>query len=226
MPLEGGDDAAGVLSAKRERTTSKRLFTMSIDVLNKAISKKQSVLSINKLHTIVDQRWESVQEKHAAYLAYCITDEDETPETEIQWLTQCSDSYADVEESKDRFLLESQEYSKQDKQCVKKSKRAVKFERSSLNSIIQNLEAVAADEETPSQVVQESQNELKKQHEQYLTVQRELIIELSDEEEVEAEMKLSEQIQKLCLQANVAAGKRVKLQDQDNSKDEIRKHKG
>ena len=167
-----GMNGDGMVSAKRERTTAKRLFTMSVDALNKAISKKQSLLSIERLFTIVDQRWESIQEKHAAYLAYSITDEDDTPETDIQWLSHCSDTYTDAEEIKERFLIEEREVNKQDKENVKKSKRVVKFERSSLNSRIQNLEAVTADETTPSRVIEESQSELKKQHEKYLSMKK------------------------------------------------------
>ena len=76
------------LLAKQGRTTAKRLFTMSIDSLNKAISKKQPVATIQKLFNTADQRWQTVQEKHAVYLThYLADDEEEPPDVEVQWLS-------------------------------------------------------------------------------------------------------------------------------------------
>ena len=48
------------LSAKQERTTAKRLLTMSIPAMDKAIAKEQAISIVEKLFVNVDHRWEAV----------------------------------------------------------------------------------------------------------------------------------------------------------------------
>ena len=202
------------LSAKQERTTAKRLLTMSITAMDKAIAKEQAISIVEKLFVNVDHRWEAAQDKHAAYLSHIQPEDADLPAVEIQWLLGCSDAYADAGTSKKHYVNKNSAKAPAINEGVKQAKRGVKFERATLHSRIESLYTVASDETVTTKMVEETQYEMKKQLEKYLTVQRDLIIQLSDDDEVDTEMAISERMQKICLQANVSAGKRIKAKDQ------------
>tara|TARA_B110001454_G_scaffold196478_1_gene199376 strand:- start:542 stop:6220 length:5679 start_codon:yes stop_codon:yes gene_type:complete len=164
-------------------------------------------------------------------------DEGDPPANEAEWISTCFEKYNEAEEAKARFDANNQPVSKNetgthqasesDKERaselkatlskpantsnqlpnIKKLKRAVKFERSTLVSCAQNLEAIAKDEDTSIDTIKEAQIELKSWQDQYMKSQKDLILITSDDEELEEEMKLSQQLQRLCIQANVEAGK-------------------
>ena len=92
-------------------------------------------------------------------------------------------------------------------------KRTVRFEKSSLNSCVENLKEISADVSVSARVIKEEQQRMKIQLDRYLTAQRELVMELSDEEEAEGELALCTKMERLCLQANVLAGKRTEEEE-------------
>ena len=64
-------------------------------------------------------------------------------------------------------------------------------------------------------MVEETQNEMKVQLDRYLTVQKELVLQLSDDEEDGHEMSLSEKMQEMCIAASVAASTVVNAKTRD-----------
>ena len=82
-----------VRAAKQKRSTAKRLFTMSIGSMTSAISRRESIQEVQTLFTTVNQRWQALQEKYADYLSCLLSDEEEPPQDETQWIKECNQAF-------------------------------------------------------------------------------------------------------------------------------------
>ena len=111
-------------------------------------------------------------------------DDEDIPDDETVWLLDCSAKYANAGTAKDKYINQSDNAAKIIKE-VNIKRRGLKFEMSSLASCIDNLNQVSVDLSASAQVIQETQQRMKCQLERYLTSQRELIMELDDDEVVE-----------------------------------------
>ena len=159
----------------------------------------------------ISQCWSSVQAEHAKFLECILDDEDDVPEEQVKWIIECSTKYANSGTLKDKNLIGSAKST--GKESTKVKRRSVKFERSTLKSKISSLNSAASDPTASIPVIQEAQQSMKNQLERYLTSQKELILEMSDEDEAEAEMTISEEMESLCLNASVFAGKEPKVKN-------------
>ena len=216
-------DPQVIRAAKQKRSTSKRLFTMSTGAMSAAISRQESIPEVHHLFTIVDQRFTALQERYADYLSCLLSDDDETPETESQWIEGCTDAFIKAKMELQRY--QESENVGNDKETpklsvastestnivvkdeVKRAKRAVKFERSTLQSRIQNLNSALLEASATASIIKDTQTDMKTQLEKYLSVQRELIVQLSDDEEADQEMLVTEKMQAMCVNASVKASK-------------------
>ena len=222
----GKEKAGGVnleiTKRKRKRATAKRMLTLAIQSLGEAISNNQSNSVVESLFVGVGQCWSSVQAEHAKFLECILDDEEDVPEEQVVWLMECSTKYANCGTMKDKYLLGNTKPTENKSTTIKR--RSVKFERSTLKSKISNLNSAASDPTASIPVIQDAQQSMKNQLERYLTSQKELILEMSDEDEAESEMAMCEKMEKLCLDASVAAGKRTKSEE-SAKKNQEKKHK-
>ena len=161
--------------------------------------------------------------RYADYLACLLSDDEETPDADAQWIEGCTDAFV-----KAKMKLHEYENSEEVnktmnslkltaasadpaqpavKDEVKRAKRAVKFERSTLNSRIQSLDSAVLEETAAASLIEETPADMKRQLEKYLSVQKELIVQLSDEEEAGNELSITEKIQTMCIGASVKASK-------------------
>ena len=198
---------------KQGRTTAKRMFTLSIKSLENAMSNAQSKSMINTLFDNVSEYWSKLQDEHAKYLNRLLGDDDENiPDEEVKWLLECSTKYANAGTAKDKYINQSDNAAKIIKE-VNIKRRGLKFEMSSLASCIDNLNQVSVDLSASAQVIQETHQRMKCQLERYLTSQRELVMELDDDEDVEKELAVCGRMEKLCLQASVSAAQRTEEEE-------------
>lgn len=211
---------------KKGRTSAKRMFTLAIKALEEAISNEQSQSVVESLFLNISQCLSKVQSEHALYLMNILGDDDEdVPDEEVSWLLECSARYASIGTAKDKYLNKTDDAPKVKEEVMLK-KRTVKFEKSSLTSCIENLKEISADVSVSTRVIKEEQQRMKSQLNRYLTAQRELVLELSDEEEAEGELALCTKMERLCLQANVLAGKRTEEEEQTKKDVSAKNQKG
>ena len=211
---------------KKGRTSAKRMFTLAIKALEEAISNEQSQSVVESLFLNISQCLSKVQSEHALYLMNILGDDDEdVPDEEVSWLLECSARYASIGTAKDKYLNKTDDATKVKEEVMLK-KRTVKFEKSSLTSCIENLKEISADVSVSTRVIKEEQQRMKSQLNRYLTAQRELVLELSDEEEAEGELALCTKMERLCLQANVLAGKRTEEEEQTKKDVSAKNQKG
>lgn len=208
-------------TVKTERTTSKRLFTMANNHLMRAISDGTDLDIIQSRFNTLKNRWLEVTEKHAQYLtvAYPECDTDSSTEGKSDMIS-AEDDYiakidADYEESERAYKASMKSFDnpstivKKASMQVKQASRACRFERTTLGTTLSNLKAATGDKDTPSQVVKDAQEGVKLQLDRYRVAQREYVILLSDDEEVDKETTLMQEMQSMCLQENVVAGKMI-----------------
>ena len=217
-------DPEVIKDAKQKRSTAKRLFTMSAGAMSAAISRQESITEIHQLFTIVDQRFTALQERYADYLSCLLSDDDETPEADSHWIEGATAAFMKAKmdfqaykESKDvrDAQKETPKMTAVATECtkvvvkdeIKRAKRAVKFERSTLRSRIQNLDSALLEASATASVIHDTQTDMKMQLEKYLSVQRELIVQLSDDDEADQEMLVTEKMQAMCVDVSVKASK-------------------
>ena len=213
-------DPEVIKDAKQRRSTAKRLFSMSAGAMSAAISRQESITEVHQLFTIVDQRFTALQERYADYLSCLLSDDDETPEADSHWIEGCtaafmkakmdfqgykeSNDVRDAQKETPKMTAMATECTKVVvKDEIKRAKRAVKFERSMLRSRIQNLDSALLEASATVSVIHDTQTDMKMQLEKYLTVQRELIVQLSDDDEADQEMLVTEKMQAMCIDVSV-----------------------
>ena len=224
MSDEEGNKSAveSSLILKRNRTSSKRMFTLAIKALNEAILNQSSYTTVEFLFQDVGKYHEQIQSHHSKYMTSLLGDDDEDiPDNETAWLLDYSAKFADAGTAKETYINTSH-IPKMTRE-IKIKRRSVKFEKSSLESCVSNLNQVTADMSTSIRVIQETQQRMNGHLDRYLTAQRELIMELSDEEEADKELATCGMMERLCLQASVSAAQRT--EEEEQSKIELKNQK-
>jgi hypothetical protein len=114
-------------------------------------------------------------------------DDEDVPEEEVNWLLDCSSLYANAGTAKEEYINTSYNVPKMTRE-VKVKKRSAKFEKTSLESCVNNLNQVSADMSANVKVIQETQQRMNDHLERYLNAQRELIMDLSDDDDADKEL--------------------------------------
>ena len=79
--------------AKTERTKAKRLLTMAITSMDKAINHSQMAKIVQDKFATVNRCWLDVADKHAMYIATAYPEEKDVPDTETEWIEKAEDDY-------------------------------------------------------------------------------------------------------------------------------------
>ena len=77
---------AGADVEKKERTKAKRLLTMEITSMDKAINRSQMAKIMQDKFAAVNRCWLDVADKHAMYITMAYPDERDVPDTETVWI--------------------------------------------------------------------------------------------------------------------------------------------
>ena len=195
--------------AKTNRSSAKRLLTISLKDLGAAIDENRNASVVTNKYDSVRQKWSNVMEKHATYLAHAYPDETGDPESEDdEWIQACFVSFNEMERKYESFLkasiaqVEGQKTGKS-----KKTANVLRFEKSSLETHINSLNAVVRDEDASESTITEARNKMREQKTSYQSKQREFVEMLSDDEGVDRQMNLMSQMESLYIEADLKAGK-------------------
>ena len=194
-------------AAKIERATAKRLFTMAVKALNKAISDQQANEVVNERFATVQQRCKSVTEKHAYYLAYAYPDETSAvSESDEHWLDVTINEFDQVEQEYEKYVKLVTQNNTSEDDNLRKIHRLVKYEQATLQTSINCVHDVLADPDSSRIVIADAQAEMKQQLERYRTIQRDYVTLLSDDNDMNEELKICQNLQSLCIKANITVG--------------------
>ena len=204
--------AEATLQAKTNRSSAKRLLTISIKDLDEAMNGNRDTSVVSNKYDNLLQRWSNVMEKHSTYIAHAYPDESKDPDiVDEEWIQTCFKSFNEVEKKYESFLKASIAcVDIQQKVKPKKTANVLRFEKSTLESNINSLNAVVKDEDASESTIVEARNKMREQRSSYQTKQREFVELLSDDEDVEKQMKLMSQMESLYIEADLKAGKSLK----------------
>ena len=204
--------AEATLQAKTNRSSAKRLLTISIKDLEEAMNGNRDTSVVSNKYDNLLQRWSNVMEKHSTYIAHAYPDESRDPDdVDEEWIQTCFKSFNEVEKKYESFLKASIAcVDIQQKVKPKKTANVLRFEKSTLESNINSLNAVVKDEDASESTIVEARNKMREQRSSYQTKQREFVELLSDDEDVEKQMKLMSQMESLYIEADLKAGKSLK----------------
>ena len=204
--------AEATSQAKTNRSSAKRLLTISIKDLDEAMNENRDTSVVSNKYDNIQQRWSNVMEKHSTYLAHAYPDETKDPDiADEEWIQTCFKSFNEVEKKYESFLKTSIAcVDIQQKGKSKKTANVLRFEKSSLETNINSLNSVVKDEEASESTIVEARNKMREQRSSYQTKQREFVELLSDDEDVEKQMKLMSQMESLYIEADLKAGKSLK----------------
>ena len=148
----------------------------------------------------LNARMEEVMNKHAQYLALSHPDESEPTQEEAQWLQEIEDRFCEAEQSHEQYSASLEpkeskiESSKTNSTEVKNKTRLCQFELDSVEAMLIGLRITLDDQTASVQSIKDAQTDLKSQMDQYRSTQRELILILDSDEELQ---KLTINMQKL-----------------------------
>ena len=217
-------DEAQIKVAKDDRSKTKRLFTMSVTSMDKAIRQKKPKEVVREKFSVIYGHWRDLADKHATYTSLAFPDDDQIPKEENEYIDSLEDDYDNAMTSCDEYVKEAikvtndeqKNVSESDGEAIKKQRRLLKYEASSLKSQISSLQSMLTDDEIGKEAVEECKSDMKKQLEKYETVHREYIL-LLEEDEVDDEVKLAEQLKSACLQMSINAAKFIEKIVPDNA---------
>jgi len=211
---------------KIERRTAKRLFTMSINQLTKAISAHKPVETVQSKYDTFKQRTNDVQEKHAAYLSNMHVDDSDPTEEEAAWLDSVETQADLMDNAFSQFIqanstpakialaaptssaARSTESQNQSSDGKKASRRACHYEATTLEATLNSLK-ISVGDDAALDTIKDAQSDVKSQLERYRLAQRDYVMLLSDEEEVSKETTCMQQMQALCAKEHVNAGRTI-----------------
>ena len=206
-------------AAKIERATAKRLFTMAVKALNKAISDQQANEVVNERFATVQQRCKSVTEKHAYYLAYAYPDETSAvSESDEHWLDVTINEFDQVEQEYEKYVKLVTQNNTSEDDNLRKIHRLVKYEQATLQTSINCVHDVLADPDSSRIVIADAQAEMKQQLERYRTIQRDYVTLLSDDNDMNEELKICQNLQSLCIKANITVGTAIERKTEEPAK--------
>ena len=206
-----------VTAAKTEQATAKRLFTMANNQYSKSINNKASTAAIQNKFQALSTRMDEVMNKHAQYLALSHPDDSEPTQEETQWLQEIEERFVAAEQSYEQYnaslepktpkleLLSDKTSSTE----LKKKTRLCQFELDSLDAMMIGLKITVEDETASVQSIKDAQADLKNQMDQYQSTQRELILILDSDEELQKHTTSMQKLQQECAKLNIVAGKAI-----------------
>ena len=198
-------------SAKTERTKAKRLLTMAITSMDKAINRSQMAKIVQDKFATVNRCWLDVADKHAMYIAMAYPEEKDVPDTETEWIEKAEDDYDSAIVRCDDYIQENKEIKVATitipHEDIKKKGNILKYEVTSLKTIIATVESLVNDKNTNQDAIEGAKLALQTQQEKCDTAQREHIASLVDDKEVEEALKQAEKIKSDCMKALIAVSK-------------------
>ena len=206
-------------AAKLEQTTAKRLFTMARNQLLKSIGNKHSVDKIQNRMKLLQTRMNEVMEKHALYMSLTHSDGSGPSDEEDGWMQGIEDEFDETEEACEEYMksTSSNVAVAQSSEAVQditphslvKAARLHKLETATLDSMLKSLKITVDDESASAQTIMDAQTELKHQTSVYKATQREWILLLDTESDVQnSTVEMQERLE-YCTKVNVAAGKAI-----------------
>ena len=82
-------------AAKTDRTKAKRLLTMSINGMEKAIHQNMSKSIVQEKFAAVNRYWQDVADRHALYITLAYPEDKDIPAAEDTWIENAEHSYND-----------------------------------------------------------------------------------------------------------------------------------
>jgi hypothetical protein len=196
-------------AAKVDRTTAKRLFTISNKQIRQAIQNNLGSTVIKNRFNEVNKSWGSVMAKHAGYLALAYPDDDEdVPQEAEEWIDKISLEFNKSEQVYNEYLNQLPAGTSKDvSDDVKKAAKMSKFEGVQLEVAVSSLDKVTKHNDATIDSIKEAQREMKAQLDRFKAAQRNHMMLMDDMDEKDSLML--ERMQELCLNANIAADKEV-----------------
>ena len=77
---------------------------------------------------------------------------------------------------------------------------------------------VVADPDSSRIVIADAQAEMKQQLERYRTIQRDYVAFLTDDKDMNEELKICQDLQSMCIKANISAGRAIERKTEEPSK--------
>ena len=199
--------------AKVQRTTAKRLFTMSYNQFKLSIDEKYEQSIVQGRFGDLKEAWGTVMSKNAIYLALKYpNDEDMSPEDE-EWINAPAKTYNTAE----RSLNDHEQTATQVKPDeAKHAYKLLDFEKSQLEIAVQTLNTVTAHEDATPKSINEAHREMKHQLKTYKDAHRDHIHRFGDIDERYTTML--GKMQNLCVTTSIKAEKSIqqKKEDQDD----------
>ena len=214
-------------AAKVERGTAKRLFTMTMNQLNKSMDDSLSPDIVQKRYSILQAKMDNVLEKHATYLALSHPDDSDPTEEDDSWLQAVTDEFTESEVDCDKYMKSSHNVTQVETHDVNNTQeltrvsRLYKLEIAALESIFKNMKITLNDPTTSTHTIKDAQDEMKTQMERYKSIQREVIILLSNDGDVQTHTVEMQKLMDDYMQFNASSGNLIQTQtktEQSNSK--------
>ena len=190
--------------AKVERTTSKRLFTLSNRQYHQAIHDKLCPNIVKRRFEDVSNAWGMVMTKHATYMAHAHPDDDEGADKEDEWIDPVAMEFNKSELLYNDFIQQVPKAADTNASNeIKQSAKASRFERAQLETTLSNLQKVSHHESSSTDSIRATQKEMQEQLERYKSAQRAYLMLIDDVDE--KEMVTLQKMQDLCINASIDA---------------------
>ena len=193
-------------AAKTDRTKAKRLLTMSINGMEKAIHQNMSKSIVQEKFVAVNRYWQDVADRHALYITLAYPEDKDIPAAEDTWIENAEHSYNDSISKCDDYM-KGFEGALQIQDETKKRSNLLKYELASLKTLIATVNSLITDVDSSQDAIEEAKGEMRRQLEKYDSAQREYILCLTEDTDVEAELRLAEKMKTDCMNASIAASK-------------------
>ena len=109
-------------AAKQARTSTKRLFTKTINGIKRVMEKEDDVAILESRFSGLKNVWKEVQEKHKEYVMLLATKDKQ--QAEDSWIEELDDIYSDIERKRLNYVQNHKE--REEEKSRKQSEMAQK----------------------------------------------------------------------------------------------------